>query len=232
MSVTPWPLPHRRLVESRPVPSTSSSSGNDSLEALLTREFDCRWPEHKAGLDAVHRYALLPSGKLLRPHLLARSALAVGGSLTAVLPAAVGFEATHTGSLLHDDIIDRDALRRGRPSVHAVFGQEMAIVAGNALFFTWFATLAECAGYGIPPGRIVRALEIQAAAGQQICRGAALELFLVGDLGASLETYLPPTMPHAARTSPSAPARGNASETPSGSPKPPSSSAPSPPDGT
>ncbi|MFJ6752766.1 polyprenyl synthetase family protein [Streptomyces sp. NPDC091266] len=155
----------------------------------MADEFARRWPENTTGLDAVHRYALLPSGKLLRPHLLARSALAVGGSLEAVLPAAVGFEVTHTGSLLHDDIIDQDAVRRGRPAVHVAFGPEMAIVAGNALIFTWFAALAECAAYGIPHRRIVGAMEIQAAAGQQICRGAALELSLVGDLEASLETY-------------------------------------------
>ncbi|MGW4913264.1 polyprenyl synthetase family protein [Streptomyces sp. NPDC004270] len=157
---------------------------------MLAEEFARRWPEHAAGLDAVHRYALLPSGKLLRPHLLARSALAVGGSLEAVLPAAVGFEAAHTGSLLHDDIIDQDALRRGRPAVHAAFGPQMAIVAGNALFFTWFTALAECAAYGIPHQRIVAAMAIQAEAGQQICRGAALELTLAGDLEASPETYL------------------------------------------
>ncbi|MGW8782601.1 polyprenyl synthetase family protein [Streptomyces sp. NPDC055796] len=190
MSVIPRPLVAQRLAESRSVPSPPPGSGIDSLEGLLAQEFARRWPEGTAGLDAVHRYALLPSGKLLRPHLLARSALAVGGSLEAVLPAAVGFEATHTGSLLHDDIIDQDAVRRGRPAVHAAFGHELAIVAGNALFFSWFAALAECAAYGIPHGRIVAAMEIQAAAGQQICRGVALELSLAGDLEASPETYL------------------------------------------
>ncbi|MGW8782597.1 polyprenyl synthetase family protein [Streptomyces sp. NPDC055796] len=157
---------------------------------MLAKEFASRWPEHAVGLDAVHRYALLPSGKLLRPHLLARCALAVGGSLKAVLPAAVGFEAAHTGSLLHDDIIDQDAIRRGRPAVHTAFGPQMAIVAGNALFFTWFTALAECAANGIPHQRIVQAMEIQAQAGQQICRGAALELTLAGDLEASPDTYL------------------------------------------
>ncbi|MGX1887144.1 polyprenyl synthetase family protein [Streptomyces sp. NPDC055287] len=156
----------------------------------LATEFARRWPENAAGLDSVHRYALLPSGKLLRPHLLARSALAVGGSLAAVLPAAVGFEAAHTGSLLHDDIIDQDAIRRGRPAVHAAFGPQMAIVAGNALFFTWFTALAECAAHGIPHERIVAAMEIQAEAGQQICRGAARELTLAGDLEASPDVYL------------------------------------------
>ncbi|EFL20030.1 predicted protein [Streptomyces sp. C] len=172
------------------VPSPPASGGSDFLAEVLAKEFTRRWPEHAGGLDAVHRYALLPTGKLLRPRLLALSALAVGGSLRAVLPAAVGFEAAHTGSLLHDDIIDQDALRRGRPAVHTEFGPQMAIVAGNALFFTWFTTLAECAAHGIPHQRIVAAMETQAKAGQQICRGAALELTLAGDLEAPPDVYL------------------------------------------
>ncbi|WP_405966137.1 polyprenyl synthetase family protein [Streptomyces sp. NBC_00015] len=75
------------------------------------------------------------------------------GSLTALLPTVVACKATRTGSPLHDDIIDRDAPRRERPSAHAVFGQEMSIDAGNALFFTWCATAAECRPARCPPSR-------------------------------------------------------------------------------
>jgi geranylgeranyl pyrophosphate synthase len=181
---------HQQFTACQPVSSQPEATIDGRLTGLLVQEFARRWPEGVAGLDAVHRYALLPSGKLLRPHLVARSALAVGGILEPILPAAVGFEAAHTGSLMHDDIIDRDAVRRGRPAVHAAFGSETALVAGNALFFIWFATLSECAKRGIPSQHIVRAMEIQAEAGQEICRGATSELALAGDLETSLQTYM------------------------------------------
>src|SRR5581483_6111011 len=117
-------------------PTLSNSHDAPELPALLRAEFSRRWPDGTTGLDAVYHYALIPSGKLLRPLLVVRSALTVGGELFGVLPAAVGIECVHVGSLMHDDIIDKDSTRRGRPAVHTVFGPEQAIVAGNALYFS------------------------------------------------------------------------------------------------
>jgi geranylgeranyl diphosphate synthase type I len=59
---------------------------------LVEAEFVRRWPGRSVGLDAVHRYAMIPPGKLLRPSLVLHAALAVGGEPSAVLPAAVGVE--------------------------------------------------------------------------------------------------------------------------------------------
>ena len=75
------------------------------------------WSANAAQLDRVCRYAVLPGNKLFRPMLLLESAAAVGGDIEQVLPAAAGAEAGHVASLIHDDIIDGDVLRRGRPSV-------------------------------------------------------------------------------------------------------------------
>lgn len=185
----------RRTDEGHTNPSVSSTSFAErdraQIAALLEAEFAWRWPDSTtAGLDAVHYYALIPSGKLLRPLLVVRSALAVGGDSSRVLPAAVGIECVHVGSLMHDDIIDKDLTRRGRPAAHTVFGHEQAIVAGNALYFSWFAGLAECARHGIPSDRIAWAMAVQADSGISTCRGAFEELTMAGGLDCPAEAYL------------------------------------------
>src|SRR6266542_1082613 len=87
------------------------------LGLLISAELQRRWSHGSSLLDNICAYALTSGGKLLRPILLLDSALAVGGELPRVLPAAVGAECGHVASLIHDDIIDADDLRRGRPSV-------------------------------------------------------------------------------------------------------------------
>jgi geranylgeranyl pyrophosphate synthase len=171
-------------------PTLSASKDAARLTALLRAEFALRWPDGTTGLDAVHYYALNPTGKLLRPLLMVRSALTVGGDLFHVLPAAVGIECVHVGSLMHDDIIDHDSTRRGRPAVHTKFGHKQAIVAGNALYFSWFAGLAECSRRGIPSDRIACAMAVQADSGIGACRGAFDELTMAGDLDRPAEAYL------------------------------------------
>ncbi|WP_331766921.1 polyprenyl synthetase family protein [Embleya sp. NBC_00896] len=160
------------------------------VPAVLAAEFARRWPRNADGLDAVYRYALLPTGKLLRPALVLYAALAVGGEVEHALPAAVGMECVHTGSLVHDDIIDADEERRGRPAVHVAFGPERAIIAGSSLYFAWFGALAECARHGVPGERIARAMAAQAEGGTAMCQGVFDELGFAGDLDCPVEDYL------------------------------------------
>lgn len=89
-------------------------------------------------------YSLLAGGKRLRPLLVLLSAKACGGSVEAALPAACAIEMVHTYSLIHDDLpaMDDDDLRRGRPTNHKVFGEAMAILAGDALLTLAFEVLA------------------------------------------------------------------------------------------
>jgi geranylgeranyl diphosphate synthase type I len=103
------------------------------------------------------------------------SAEVVGGDPRAVIPAAVGAECGHAASLVHDDIIDKDDMRRGRSSVHREFGIDEAIIAGDSLIFHLFAGLAECHDTGIPDSRITRALGAVARAGIAMCRGQSIE---------------------------------------------------------
>ncbi|MFD0851100.1 polyprenyl synthetase family protein, partial [Actinomadura adrarensis] len=90
---------------SAPRPQLPTECITEEVVAALHRELAQRWADVDDSLGRVHRYALLPPGKLIRPLLMIWSALAAGGELDHVLPAAAGFEAAHTGSLIHDDII-------------------------------------------------------------------------------------------------------------------------------
>lgn len=101
------------------------------------------------------RYSLLAPGKRLRPMLVLMAAEACGGSLSVAMPAACAVEMIHTYSLIHDDLpaMDDDDLRRGRPTCHKVFGEAMAILAGDGLLSLAFQVLAE----GIRPQSVAAA---------------------------------------------------------------------------
>jgi geranylgeranyl diphosphate synthase type I len=164
--------------------------GAREVRAALRAEFAERWPAALDGLGRVQRYALIPPGKLVRPLLTVWSALAVGGNLDQVLPVAVGNEAAHTASLLHDDIIDGDDIRRSRPAVHIAFGVEPAIIAGNSLFFECLGSLVRAADRGAPLQAVLETMRITTEAGAVACRGAYDELALAGRLDCPVETYL------------------------------------------
>ena len=89
-----------------------------------------------AGLDEAMRYSLLAGGKRIRPVLVLATARSAGMEPERVLPAAGAIELIHTYSLIHDDLpaMDDDDLRRGRPTAHVKFGEDVAILAGDGLF--------------------------------------------------------------------------------------------------
>jgi geranylgeranyl diphosphate synthase, type II len=88
-----------------------------------------------AGLEEALRYSLLGGGKRIRPVLCLATGEAVGCDARELLPAACSLELVHTFSLVHDDLpaLDDDDLRRGQPSAHVRFGEDVAILAGDAL---------------------------------------------------------------------------------------------------
>jgi geranylgeranyl pyrophosphate synthase len=176
-----------------PSPGSGGPAGGDALAAharLLTAELSRRWSSAPDSLESMFRYALGVPGKLFRPILLLESALAVGGQVGDVLPAAVGTECGHVASLIHDDIIDGDDVRRGQQAVHRKYGTDNAIVAGDALIFQLFLCLAECRQAGVPGDRIVSAMEIVARSGIELCRGQTLEAQITQDAVHDVETYL------------------------------------------
>jgi geranylgeranyl diphosphate synthase type II len=101
-------------------------------------------PDAPAVVDAAMRYSLLAGGKRLRPILCLASADAVGGDRAMAMPAACAIELIHTYSLIHDDLpaMDNDTMRRGRPTLHVVAGEGMAILAGDGLLTAAFHVLA------------------------------------------------------------------------------------------
>jgi geranylgeranyl diphosphate synthase type II len=110
------------------------------------------------------RYSLLAGGKRIRPVLAMATAKAIGQDPRAVLPLAGAIELIHTYSLIHDDLpaMDDDDLRRGRPTCHVRFGEDVAILAGDALYAEAFRhLLTEQAG---EPHRILAAARELAAA--------------------------------------------------------------------
>jgi geranylgeranyl diphosphate synthase type II len=88
------------------------------------------------GLDEAMRYSLMAGGKRIRPVLALATARSIGIEPGSMLPAAAAIELIHTYSLIHDDLpaMDDDELRRGRPTSHVVYGENVAILAGDGLF--------------------------------------------------------------------------------------------------
>jgi geranylgeranyl diphosphate synthase type II len=104
----------------------------------VDRALDRFLPKATVAPATIHkamRYSLFAGGKRLRPILCLAAAEACGGKTSAALPAACAVECIHTYSLIHDDLpsMDNDDLRRGRPTCHKVFGDGIAILAGDAL---------------------------------------------------------------------------------------------------
>ncbi|HWO65371.1 MAG TPA: polyprenyl synthetase family protein [Umezawaea sp.] len=166
------------------------SPNDDDLRELLRDEFAARWPDSPKALDAVDRYALIPVGSLLRSLLVLRAALAVGGDLHRVLPAAIGVECLHVGSLVHAGLMGHDDVRHGRVAVHRRFGPERAIVAANSLHFRGFGLIEECRDRGATADQVAEATRIQAEAGVQASLGADLALALAGDSAHAPAEYL------------------------------------------
>ena len=101
-------------------------------------------------IHAAMRYSVFAGGKRLRPVLVIAGAEAVGGQMADVMPTACCFELIHTYSLIHDDLpaMDDDDYRRGRLTSHKVFGEAMAILAGDALLTHAFGLVAVNFGLG------------------------------------------------------------------------------------
>jgi geranylgeranyl diphosphate synthase type II len=106
------------------------------------------------------RYSLFAGGKRLRPIFCLAAAEAVGGLPQAAMPVACALEMIHTYSLIHDDLpaMDDDDLRRGIPTNHKVFGEAMAILAGDGLLTEAFTSLSACEG--LPAERLLQLIGV------------------------------------------------------------------------
>jgi geranylgeranyl diphosphate synthase type II len=128
------------------------------INKTLDNYFAARQGQLTAKLLEAIRYSLLSSGKRLRPILCLACAEAVNDDIENVLPAALALEMIHTASLIHDDLpaMDNDDFRRGVPTNHKVYGEAMAILAGDALLIEAFKALANLPN--VSPKKITQAL--------------------------------------------------------------------------
>ena len=140
---------------------------NAMFDALLSPPGDSR-----DSLIAAMRYAAIGGGKRLRPLLLVTTAAMYQADRTQAMRAAVSIEAVHAYSLAHDDLpcMDDDAMRHGKPSLHAAYGEAMAVLTGDALQAFAFEVLADPATSGDPFVRaeLVQVLAQAAGAGGMV----------------------------------------------------------------
>ncbi len=124
--------------------------------ALVERTLERQVPSRNGRaerLSEAMRYSLLAGGKRLRPILAIAACEAVGGAAENCLNFACALEMIHTYSLIHDDLpcMDDDDLRRGRPTNHKVYGEAVAVLAGDALLTDAFRIAAEPSRAGVSP---------------------------------------------------------------------------------
>ncbi len=135
---------------------------------LVESALDRFLPDTQTRPQALHesiRYSVLAPGKRLRPILVIASAEAVGGTAAQVLPAACALECIHVFSLIHDDLpcMDNDDYRRGRLTNHKVYGDAMALLAGDALLALAFQLAAQNM-QGVSPQNVLNTLGMLAEA--------------------------------------------------------------------
>jgi geranylgeranyl diphosphate synthase, type II len=156
-----------------------------STEAV-NRALDKFLPPATARPATIHkamRYSLFAGGKRMRPALCLAAATACGGREPAAMPLACAVECIHTYSLIHDDLpaMDDDDFRRGKPTSHKVFGEGIAVLAGDALLTQAFEIAARCKGWSRYSHQKV-ILELATASGSlQLIAGQVADLEAEGN---------------------------------------------------
>ncbi|SFM59920.1 polyprenyl synthetase family protein [Methanolobus profundi] len=133
------------------------------------------------------RYLPDAGGKRLRPATVILAAEAVGSDLETALPAAVAVELVHNFTLVHDDIMDRDDIRRGMPAVHVKWGEAGAILAGDTLYSKAFEILTRAPG---EPERNLKCIDILSKTCRDICEGQWMDVEFEDRTDVTKEEYL------------------------------------------
>nr|AKR53701.1 chloroplast geranylgeranyl diphosphate synthase [Haematococcus lacustris]APX64485.1 geranylgeranyl pyrophosphate synthase GGPPS1 [Haematococcus lacustris] len=160
---------------------------NKALDAALPS----RYPE--VLVDSM-RYSVLAGGKRVRPALTLAACDLVGGDMATALPTACAMEMIHTMSLIHDDLpaMDNDDFRRGRPTNHKVYGEDIAILAGDALLSFAFEHIARDTK-GVPADAVLKVImELGRAVGAQgLSAGQAVDIKSEGqEVGLEVLEYI------------------------------------------
>ena len=128
-------------------------------------------PEEPQRLYKPILYSMSGGGKRIRPSLLMLVCDAYGGSLQDALPVAAAVEMFHNFTLLHDDIMDNATVRRGKPSVYASWGDNVAILSGDAMMIYSYRMLHQA-----PPAKLHRIMDIFTTMALQVCEGQQYDM--------------------------------------------------------
>lgn len=163
--------------------------GNYSVDISKTieEELSCIVPNN---LQEASIYLTKAGGKMLRPALTLITSEAVGGSRDNSLKSAAAIELIHTFSLIHDDIMDDDDMRRGKPAVHKVWDENVAILAGDTLFSKAFEIIMNSDPEKNTPTQLSQTLATVAYACVKICEGQASDMSFEDRYDVSEEEYL------------------------------------------
>ena len=158
------------------------------VETALDKSVPLTYPEK---IYEAMRYSLLAGGKRLRPILCLATCEMTGGTIDMAMPTACAMEMIHTMSLIHDDLpaMDNDDFRRGQPTNHKVYGEDMAILAGDGLLAYAFEYIAANT-QNVPPERVLRVIAHlgRAVGAAGLVGGQVVDLESEGKTDISLET--------------------------------------------
>ena len=138
--------------------NTYLATKKDKVELALDASLSASHPNVQKIIESM-KYSLMAGGKRIRPILCLAASEMFGGNDDVAMPTAVALEMIHTMSLIHDDLpaMDDDDLRRGKPTNHVLYGEDVAILAGDALLSTSFEHVAR-ETKGVPAERTVEVL--------------------------------------------------------------------------
>ncbi len=145
---------------------------NDQILELFENHLaQMQLPEEPELLYNPIIYAMSGGGKRIRPVLLLLACEAFGGDATQAMPAALAVEMFHNFTLLHDDIMDNAVVRRGKPSVYAKWGSNVAILSGDAMMIEAYKLLRD-----VPEDKLARILDIFTPMALQVCEGQQYDM--------------------------------------------------------
>jgi len=154
---------------------------------MVDEEMQRRMPLGEMSIHRAAEHLLTAGGKRLRPALLLLVAESLGRPPEETLPPALSIEVTHSFTLIHDDVMDDDPLRRGEPSVHEKWDVPTAILTGDYLYSKAFETALET---DAPAATLNRVMEMLSATCTRICEGQALDVELSNADTVSEEEYI------------------------------------------
>ena len=160
-------------------------TNNEILQLFESALAQLSMPEEPKLLYTPIIYSMSGGGKRLRPVLLLITAEAFGGSVDEAMPAALAVEIFHNFTLLHDDIMDNADVRRGKPSVYAKWGGNVALLSGDAMLITAYKSISRVASERLP-----RVMSIFSDMALEVCEGQQYDMDFETMSKVTVEEYM------------------------------------------